>query len=215
LWDFTAFTEFDEVGHMTGEDVYDQGGFNLSEIAASDAASTGPTFLIAPTNATEWLPKVRTIQWYTKFMVQYYLYDRDLEGRCGPSTCVGVVKRQDWRFSLMTADTERALDLDGYAKGIDIPECPEFSALIQAKHNATDPECSLMREVEGAQGNPCAVKIDPAAASSIISEASRLAAPTSTSTIEASTSTSSAGVGPARTVQTALAAACVLCGLAL
>jgi hypothetical protein len=66
------------------------------------------------------------------------------------------------------------------------------------------------------------VKVDQVAASSISSRvASSVSSsmskyhPIPTTTAAVASSTSEAGVGPSRTVQTALAAACVLCGLAL
>ncbi|KAK4121635.1 hypothetical protein N657DRAFT_665405 [Parathielavia appendiculata] len=90
-----------------------------------------------------------------------------------------------------------------------IPECPEVGGLVQIRRppNATNSACPPTSEILGSrQGRPCAIKVDEAAASSISSPVS--------SSVSSSTS-DKAGVGPARTVQTALAVACEVCGLAL
>ncbi|KAK3934653.1 hypothetical protein QBC46DRAFT_368068 [Diplogelasinospora grovesii] len=96
-----------------------------------------------------------------------------------------------------------------------IPECPAFGGLVQIgpSLNATNPACANIEMLESRLGNPCAVKVDQAAASSI---SSRVSSSVSSSITKVTSSTSkAAGAGPARPVQTALAAACVLCGLAL
>jgi hypothetical protein len=94
------------------------------------------------------------------------------------------------------------------------PGCPEFGGVVQIRpnDNAAGAECFVVEMLAGREGNPCAVKVDEAVFSTISSQVSALATPTMTTT---PSPISSAGVGPARTVQTALAAACLLCGLAL
>jgi hypothetical protein len=105
-----------------------------------------------------------------------------------------------------------------------IPECPEFGAHVQIgpPPNATKPFFPGFEILESRQGNPCAVKVDQAAASSISSRFSSSVSshsvsryPTPTTTAAVASSTSKAGVGLAWPAQTALAAACVLCGMAL
>ncbi|KAL2193226.1 hypothetical protein P885DRAFT_81495 [Corynascus similis CBS 632.67] len=97
-------------------------------------------------------------------------------------------------------------DADFLRNVADIPECPKFGTLVKIGQNETNPGCPPMREVQGVQGNPCAVKIDRSAVADILSKASDLAMPTSTS---------AACAGPALTLQMVLMAACVLCALAL
>ncbi|KAK4151007.1 hypothetical protein C8A00DRAFT_36353 [Chaetomidium leptoderma] len=101
-------------------------------------------------------------------------------------------------------------------ESLDIPECPALGAVVEIRPNATMPECPRVELLEGREGNPCAVKVDQAVTSSISSRATSMASATlTTSTTSSPSSSSTAGVGPARTVQTALAAACIIGSLAL
>lgn len=91
-------------------------------------------------------------------------------------------------------------------------KCPALGTVLEITPNATTPQCPVVNKRLDLEGDPCAAQPDEAAVASIMSHASSLAAPTPTTTLS---STSSAGAGPARTVQTALAAACLFCGLAM
>jgi hypothetical protein len=100
------------------------------------------------------------------------------------------------------------------------PACPRFDKAARITYNAATTACQLaLQTVSAAPGDPCAAKLDAAAASSISSRvaslSSSLVATRTTATPTAvRTSTSSAGAGAARPLQTAFAAACVLCGVA-
>ncbi|KAM7186911.1 hypothetical protein V8F20_011192 [Naviculisporaceae sp. PSN 640] len=109
-----------------------------------------------------------------------------------------------------------------------IPECPEFVTFVDVLPNITAPEtgepdreCPVFfdgrHKKHDPRANPCALKVDQEILSAVSREVKRLAMPTGTSTGEVSTSTSTgmAGLATVRPMQTALAAACVLCGLAL
>jgi hypothetical protein len=103
----------------------------------------------------------------------------------------------------------------------DIPlalACPQVDRVLQFAYNATATSAGRLNlQTSQAQADPCVVKVDQAVASSISSSVASMvssmqAASMSTTTAHP-TSTSSGGVGVVRPVQTALAAACVLCGL--
>ncbi len=95
------------------------------------------------------------------------------------------------------------------------PACPQFDQVAQITYDATATACQLDPQTGSPKGNPCAVKVDGAVATSIANHvASMSSSLVAASATVAATSTSTGGVGAARTVQTALAAACVLCGLA-
>ncbi|KAK4040089.1 hypothetical protein C8A01DRAFT_35869 [Parachaetomium inaequale] len=205
FWDIMPYSD----GLIPGGILYDSGTLQI----LTNNTITGSTFLVAATNATKWLRENRSTGRFDRFMLQWYFEDSDREERCGGPRN-GNAGRGGLMFNIQTAYAEDLYGLEGMLLDVDdIPECPQFAALVESGQNATNPECPTQKQLEGVQGNPCAVKVDQAAITSILSQASSLLAPTSTAT--SSTSTSSAGVGPARTVQTALAAACVLCGLAL
>lgn len=112
-----------------------------------------------------------------------------------------------------------------------IPECPQLLSFVDILPNITSPDTGAMDkdcpvyfdgyERKSERANPCAVKVDQQILSAVSNEVSRLATPTTTTTdgVATSTSTGAAGLATAwglvRPMQTALAAACVLCGLAL
>ncbi|KAK4210271.1 hypothetical protein QBC37DRAFT_36523 [Rhypophila decipiens] len=110
-----------------------------------------------------------------------------------------------------------------------IPECPAYGSLVDILPNTTAPdtcpvyfeghsERSPATEARKNRANPCALKVDKPILSAISSAVERLATPTTTSEeVSTSTSTGAAGLVTAwaNPMQTALAAACVLCGLAL
>jgi hypothetical protein len=154
-----------------------------------------------------------------KYVLQWYLYFRELEERCGrnePSAMGGLPSEGGLMFDATNQD---CVPDYGIGECEVVPkdvaatsECPEFGAVVEIRPNATSAECPVVEKLLSREGNPCAVELDEAMISTISSQVSSLAAPTTTAT---SSSLSSAGFGPARTVQTALAAACLLCGLAL
>ena len=195
--------------------------------ASNETAADTTLFLVGFTNVTEWLAEYN----YTRaaddrYLLQWDLYWANLVETCTePASWVGSgVVGGTLMFSIQTAGRNGESGRQSKVHDVQeaIPECPEFGGLVQVgpSLNATEPECPALELLEARQGNPCAIKVDQAAASSISSRVSRSVssyvsmnhlAPTAT----ASSLTSKAGVGPVRTVQTALAAACVLCGLAL
>ena len=92
-----------------------------------------------------------------------------------------------------------------------VPECPALGTVVELRPNITTPTCPLMMDRDsGRQGNPCAVKVDKAVASSIWSHVSNLATvpPTTTRNYTLGPA-STGGVGFAHPLQTALAAACL------
>lgn len=194
----------------------DEGFFDIS---ASDTKE-GPGLFVGAANVTKWYENPG---WGSedknKWMFQWYLHRRE-GSTCSSKedTYSDTVAYGNLLFDVKSDVYLIYYDLEDadYLRNVtNIPECPEFATLLEIGKNTTNPGCSAIQEVQGAQGNPCAVKIDRPTVTSILSEASRQAEPTSTIETTASTSTSTAGVGPARTIQTALAAACVLSGLAL
>lgn len=204
--------------------------------ATNETAADTTLFLVDFTNVTEWVQWGQPIPPATeykpavddRYLLQWYVYWTDLPRTCPKSeSLVGAgVGKGALMFNIQTVWGKEGSGWQGEIHDVQetIPECPEFGARVQIgpAWNATRPECPMLELLETRQGNPCAVKVDQAAVSSISSRVSSSVSssvskyhPTATTTRVVASSTSKAGVGPARTVQTALAAACVLCGLAL
>lgn len=176
---------------------YDSGTVRVSNDTNSESS-----YLIATANATKWIGRSNRDD---RYMLQWYLSfdscgDKDLAGG-------GLM------FNIAVKAEAITYEPGEVHRVMDIPPCPEFAALIGIRNETTESQYPLGEVDQDTKGNPCYAEGSRDTYSSILSQASSLAAPTSTTT--SATSTSSAGVGPARTVQTALAAACLLGGLAL
>jgi hypothetical protein len=194
------------------------------EVLSEDATTSAdtPLFLVDFTNVTKWMAyDAPTVD--DRYLLQWSIVWRSLFPTCTKFESL-VSSRLPAEgaliFNIQTDDWQG--EIHDVQEGI--PECPEFGALVQVgpPPNATKPACPGFEILESREGSPCAVKVDEVAASGISSRVSSSVAssvsryrPTPTTTVAIESSTSEAGVGPARVVQTALAAACVLCGLAL
>jgi hypothetical protein len=233
IGDFSVFWTISQVqGWQSVGSSVDFGDFQIS---SNQTSADTTLFLVDFTNVTDWIrygvPTPPATEYtpgvHDRYLLQWSIVWTSLFGTC--------TKRE----SLVSADmpSEGALAFNiqtvwgggGWQGEIHdvqeaIPECPEFGGLVQIgpPPNATKPACPGFEILESREGSPCAVTVDQPAASSILSLVSSSVSssmskyhPTPTAAAPAESSTSSAGVGPARTVQTALAAACVLCGLAL
>ena len=213
--------------------------FGNFEVFANETSAGTTEFLVSFTNVTHWIRYGRPIPpaiKYTpgphdRYMLQWSIVWRGLFGTCTKFeslVAADLPTEGAVMFNIQTEWGQEGSDWQGEIHDVQeaFPECPEFGGLVQIgpRPNAEKPACPGLEILETRQGNPCAVKVDEAAASSISSRVSSSVsssiskyqptrAPTNTATVPSSTS--KAGVGPARTVQTALAAACVLCGLAL
>jgi hypothetical protein len=214
-WHIMPFGEGHRPSGVTG----DHGTFQLSGSYLlppnNTAPSDGTTYLVAYTNTTEWIGDIHDADY--RFMLQWFLGWPDFEDRCDrdtSSTLAGLPNEGSVMFNIQRTWGENGRWKGPIHDALVTTACPELGTVVEIAPNATVPECPAVQKHLEREGNPCGAKPDEAAVSSIMSHASSLAVPTSTSTT-APSSTSSAGVGPARTVQTALAAACLLCGLAL
>ncbi|KAK3309280.1 uncharacterized protein B0T15DRAFT_136040 [Chaetomium strumarium] len=209
--------------------------FGNFEVFSNETSADTPLFLAAFTNVTDWIRYGRPIPPATeytpavddRYMLQWSIVWTSLFGTCTKfESLVSADLPADGAltFNIQTVWGQEGTGWQGDIHDVQeaIPECPEFGALVQIgpPPNATKPACPGFEILESRQGNPCAVKVDQPAASSISSRVSSSVSsymskyhPTPTTTAAVESSTSKAGVGPARTVQTALAAACVLCGL--
>lgn len=191
-------------------------------IIPADAAKQNHTIFVTYTNVAGWWeyytgtpgykPSQMDFRYQLRWHVRWHAHQQNTDGKCGGT---GGTTSGHIFFNL-----ERPENPETVGKIADImqaPECPAFSGSVQILPNPTMPDCPIIERwsepVEG-KGNPCAVKVDKALLSSVSSEASRLAIPPATSS-EVMTSTSTDGGRALRPMQTALAAACVLCGLAL
>jgi len=198
------------------------GGLHLDEgefTIPTDATKQDHTIFVAYTNITAWWDDFRKPPAEEQYRYQLRWHVRWLAHQGNGGECDHVAQGK------MMFNLERLLwyeDPKMVGKTADImqaTECPAFAGSVQIRPNATMPDCPIIDDkekipvVEG-MGNPCAVKVDKALLSSISSEASRLAIPPATSS-EVTTSTSTDGARVLRPIQTVLAAACVLCGLAL
>ncbi|KAL2163294.1 hypothetical protein VTH06DRAFT_5351 [Thermothelomyces fergusii] len=191
---------------------------------------TGPALFVGVSNVTKWFERPG---WgepeKEKYMFQWTLYRSEEREDGSLWKCPRPEEGEQDRLDLASgklifqARSNHFLRLHGLEDAdylrdtTDIPECPTFQSLLEIEKNATHPGgCPILRAVEGGQGNPCAVKIERPTVTSILAEATRLAelaAPSSEPPLP--TSSTSTAAGPARAIPTALAAACVLCGLAL
>ena len=179
------------------------------------APSDGTTYLVDYTNFTAWFSYNEGAD--DRLMLQWSLrwpgLDDDLCDRDASSARAGLPGQGSVMFNVPRAWGKDSLWKGPIHDALVTAECPQLGSVVEIAPNATTPECPAVQKRLEREGNPCGAQPDEAAVSSIMSQVSSMAAPTST-TAEPS-STSSGGVGPARTVQTALAAACLLCGLAL
>lgn len=215
LWSIMPFGE----GHRPGGISYENRQMELSGSHIlppnNTAPSDGTTYLVDYTNVTEWITHPRDDDY--RFMLQWYLSYHDVPEACGyagTSPAAGTPGDGSVMFNVQRTWGEK-----GHWKGAIhddarvTTECPELGTVLEITPNATSPQCPVVHKRLEREGNPCGARPDEVAVSSIMSHVSSLAAPTPTT--DWWLSTSSAGVGPARTVQTALAAACLLGGLAL
>jgi hypothetical protein len=198
----------------------DYGNFEVLSNATTSADT--PLFLVDFTNVTKWMAyDAPTVD--DRYLLQWSIVWRSLFPTCTKFESL-VSSRLPAEgaliFNIQTDDWQG--EIHDVQEGI--PECPEFGALVQIgpPPNLMKPACPRLEILESREGSPCAAKVDEVAASAISSRVSSSVAssvsryrPTPTTTVAIESSTSEAGVGPARVVQTALAAACVLCGLAL
>ncbi|KAG7290312.1 hypothetical protein NEMBOFW57_000311 [Staphylotrichum longicolle] len=209
------------------------GSFQVPAYTIANGTALDTTlFLVGFTNVTNWFRYLRPIPAATeytpavddRFVLQWMMHWSDLPETC-PETLVWL--KGAMMLNIQTAGGKGGSGWQGEIHDVQepLPECPEFGGEIHIRpsSNASAPECPALGFLESAQGNPCAVKVDQAVASSISSRVSSSVAssmskyhPTPAPTTQGvASSTSKAGVGPAHAVQTALAAVCVLCGLAL
>jgi hypothetical protein len=212
--------------------------FGNFEVFSNETSADKPLFLVDFTNVTDWVRFGRPIPpatTYTPAVDDRYLLQWSIVWTSLFPTCTKFESSVSARlptdgaltFNIQTVWGQEGTGWQGEIHDVvqeAIPECPEFGGLVQIgpPPNATKPACPGFEILESRHGNPCAVKVDQPAASSISSRVSSSVSssmskyhPTATTTAAVETSTSKAGVGPARAVQTALAAVCVLCGLAL
>ena len=211
-WEIVPYSN----GVVTWDWPYDTGVF---EILPNDSPATDPTFLIAVTNVTKWYDsRRRAKEWGEKNMLSWgVLWHIDYSRFCSAGN-LGL--RKAVMFDVERSDNNEWSARYNYTNGIpaDIPlapECPQLDQVAQVTPTPTATRCPLSLPTPAVQGNPCAVTIDTAVASSL---SSRLASLSSrqyaTSTTKAvPTSTSKGGAGVGRTLPTALAAAGVLYGL--
>jgi hypothetical protein len=218
----------------SGTATVDTGDF---QVFGNETSANTALFLVGFTNVTSWIHNgvpIPPATEYTpavddRFMLRWSIVWTSLFGTCTKfESLVSADPPADGAltFNIQTLWGEEGAGWHGEIHDVQeaIPECPEFGGLVQIgpPPNATKPACPGLEILESRQGSPCSVKVDQAAASSISSRvASSVSSsmskyhPTPTTTAAVTSSTSRAGVGPGRTVQRALAAACVLCGLAL
>ncbi|KAK4125415.1 hypothetical protein N657DRAFT_688192 [Parathielavia appendiculata] len=206
----------------------------------TDAATKNPAFLVAVTNSSTWYQNTTRWQVSPKAPGETYLFQWTASFYAANNSCYfrypDVPNLYVWKtasvFDVLSESEEqiylrarRPTSLENVTTAEvaipQAPECPELGGLYQATFNETATDCQLgVVAVEGIQGNPCAAQVDSIVAHSISSRvASSISAwtapPTTTRTGSAPTSTSRGGAGVAQPVQTAMAAACILCGLAL
>ena len=198
-WDIMSWSE----GSAPGGIIYDSGEFRIP----NDASTANPTFLIAITNFTQWYQGHASKKRGEKYMLQWHATWSEADNLCQYAGWVPSLEAV--MFDVRTADEAN----DSAAIAVDIlqgPKCPQFDQIAHITYNATATSCQLGPQIGSPQGNPCAVKVNDPIASSISSRVASLAGP---STTAVPTSTSTGGGEAARTMQTALAAACVLGGL--
>lgn len=220
-----------------------------------DATKTDPAFLVAATNSSTWYESLGGIQVPPKvagdlYQFQWTAYYDWPDSRCAFRHRRGELPniralQAPYRggfylgstFDVLSEAEQRRANFSTAVVSIpQAPQCPETVAVFEigGSANATETECAV--EIAGinpnttipegtSRGNPCAVQIDNAMASSLSSRvASATSAWAATSTTKTTmtrtravpTSTSRGAAGVALPMQTAVAAAaCLLCGLAL
>jgi hypothetical protein len=232
---FDVFWQINELkGGSTLSSTVDFGNFPVFSNQTTSADTT--LFLVAFTNITDWFRPIPPATQYIpavddRFLLHWSIVWTSLFQTCTKfESLVAAHVPADgaltFNIQAVSGEEEGGTGWQGEIHDVQeaIPECPEFGALVQIgpPPNATKPACPGFEILESREGSPCSVKVDQAAASSISSRVSSSVSssmskyhPTPTTTATVESTTSEAGVGPARAVQTALAAACVLCGLAL
>ena len=207
-----------------------------------DATKTDPAFLVAVTNSSTWYQNDTYLEHSPKspgdtYMLQWAAYFDTPDFRCYYRHRRDELPNFDVYgnvaiFDVLSESEQLRANFSTAAIAIPLaPQCPESNGLFQiyGTSNATETECPVEIATvvpatplpEGTHlGNPCAIQIDNAIASSISSRVASVtsawAAPPTTTTRSVPTSTSSGGAGAVLPVQTAMAAAaCLLCGLAL
>jgi hypothetical protein len=214
-------------GSVPGGISYDFGYF---EMLPNDAPATDPTFLVAVTNVTKWYSDLHIAKrWGEKYMLQWAAGRRTPDSPCHTNG-FRLGSSEAVMFDVRMTDNEDYFPrYTSPGTAVDILQatgCPQFNQIAQVTSNPTATATSLCpvglqtAPASNVQGNPCAVTIDKAVASHISSHVARLSsslvatASTTAAAALPTTRMSSAGVGgAARPLQTALAAACVLCGL--
>jgi hypothetical protein len=239
-WSLGKFIVFWTIWHLQmGQEWASEVDFGNFQVFGNETLAGTTLFLVGFTNVTSWIkygvpippateyaPAVDDRYLLTWSIVWNGLFERNC------TKFESLVKAYEiadgaLKFNIQTVWGQEGTGWQGEIHDVQeaMPECPEFGGLIQIgpPPNATKPACPKFEILESRQGSPCAVKVDQAAASSISSRVSSSVTSsyisryprTRTTAPAVASSTSKAGVGPAPAVQTALAAACVLCGLAL
>ncbi|KAK3290976.1 uncharacterized protein B0H64DRAFT_411070 [Chaetomium fimeti] len=238
-WSIGPFSIFWTITHLQGNSISGGGSrdFGDFQVFGNETLVDSTLFLADFTNVTDWLRygvPIPPATEYTpavddRYILQWSIVWTSLFGTCTKFeslVAADLPSEGALTFNIQTVWGEEGAGWQGEIHDVQeaIPECPEFGGHVQIgpPPNATKPSCPGFEILESREGSPCAVKVDQGVASSISSRVSSSVAssmskyhPTPTATDVVESSTSEAGVGPARTVQTALAAACVLCGLAL
>ncbi|KAH6844666.1 hypothetical protein B0I37DRAFT_378030 [Chaetomium sp. MPI-CAGE-AT-0009] len=231
-----SFIVFWNIIHLQGDSPGNR-DFGHFEVFGNETLAGTTLFLVGFTNVTHWIrwglpippATMYTPTVHDRYLLQWSITWSSLFPTCTKSESgVGadLPSERALTFNIQTVWGEGGSGWQGEIHDVQeaMPECPEFGGHVQIgpPPNATKPACPGFELLESRQGSPCAVTVDQRAASTISSRLSSSVSsyiskyyPTPTTTAAVETSTSEAGVGPGRTVQTALAAACVLCGLAL
>ncbi len=214
FWDIMPFSN----GLIPGGITYDSGIFTLPNTTiTADNNHNNTTFLVATTNTSTWLSRKYRDE---RFALQWYVRLPGLETCGGDNVVYGEVMfnvESVWGGDSSSSWHGEIHDVLG-----DVPACPALGGVVQVGPGRKNATCTgtaveLLAPAATVTGRTCAVTVGPAVVSSFASAASSLAAESwaSLHPAKTATSTSSAGVGPPRAVQTALAAACVLGGLVL
>ncbi|KAK4097025.1 hypothetical protein N658DRAFT_510758 [Parathielavia hyrcaniae] len=204
----------------------------------TDAVDRNPAYLIAVTNSSTWYENT-SWSFSPKAPGETYLFQWSASYYARNDSCwfhyPEVPNLSVWKtVSVFDVLSESEEERNNKNNNVTIsavaipqaPECPELSGLYHATVNHTAADCQLgivaVEPADAAQeGNPCAAQVDDTVASSISSRVASstsawTAPPTTASAPADRTSTSSGGAGAvAHPVQTVMAAACLLCGLAL
>jgi hypothetical protein len=231
-----GFSVFWTISQVQGwESVGSSMDFGNFQVPSNQTSTDTTLFLVDFTNVTDWIrygARTPPATEYTpgvhdRYLLEWSIAWTSLFGTCTKresSVAAHLPSEGALAFNIQTVWGEGGWQGEIHDVHEPIPECPEFGGLVQIgpPPNATKPACPGFEILESSEGSPCSVTVDQPAASSILSRMSSSVSssmskyhPTPTAAAPAESWTSSAGVGPARTVQTALAAACVLCGLAL